>query len=432
MGNEHIKMPDLGESVTEATVVEWFVKVGDTVNKYDPILEAQSDKVVTEIPSEFDGKITEILVEEGETVPIGTNLLAIQVGDGADASDIEEQAPDTSKEALQEAFEPEVDLETEKPETPSSSAPSGEMKARFSPAVMRIAQEKKIDLSQVEGTGRHGRITRKDVENFEPKEIHQEESERQEPIKQEKVEQEVTRERPVESSSRQEVVRADGVRLMIAENVTRSAQEIPHAWMMVEADVTNIVRLREKAKNSFEKDEGIPLSFFPFFVKAVAQALKKHPLLNASWDNGNIIYHKDINLSIAVATDEHLFVPVIKQADQYSIKGLSKEIQRLADAVRSGKLGADEMKGGTFTVNNTGSFGSVQSMGIISSPQVAILQVETISKKILPTDEGFKVADMVNLSLSIDHRLLDGLQAGRFLQEVKSNLSLFQNEAQLY
>lgn len=423
MGNKHIKMPDLGESVTEATVVEWFVKVGDTVSKYDPILEAQSDKVVTEIPSEFDGKITEILVAEGETVPIGMNLLAIQVGD--DIEDLEE-IPDTPKEALQEAFEPEADLETEE-EKPSSSAPSGEMKARFSPAVMRIAQEKNIDLTQVEGTGRHGRITRKDVENFKPKELSQKEV-----VREEKVEKEVVSDKPLETSSRQEVVRADGVRRMIAENVTRSAQEIPHAWMMVEADVTNIVRLREQTKDTFEKEEGIPLSFFPFFVKAVAQALKKHPLLNASWDDGNIIYHKAINLSIAVATDDHLFVPVIKQADQYSIKGLSKEIKRLADAVRSGKLGADEMKGGTFTVNNTGSFGSVQSMGIINPPQVAILQVETISKKIVPTDEGFKVADMVNLSLSIDHRLLDGLQAGRFLQEVKANLNLFQNEAQLY
>lgn len=423
MGNKHIKMPDLGESVTEATVVEWFVKVGDTVSKYDPILEAQSDKVVTEIPSEFDGKITEILVAEGETVPIGMNLLAIQVGD--DIEDLEE-IPDTPKEALQEAFEPEADLETEE-EKPSSSAPSGEMKARFSPAVMRIVQEKNIDLTQVEGTGRHGRITRKDVENFKPKELSQKEV-----VREEKVEKEVVSDKPLETSSRQEVVRADGVRRMIAENVTRSAQEIPHAWMMVEADVTNIVRLREQTKDTFEKDEGIPLSFFPFFVKAVAQALKKHPLLNASWDDGNIIYHKAINLSIAVATDDHLFVPVIKQADQYSIKGLSKEIKRLADAVRSGKLGADEMKGGTFTVNNTGSFGSVQSMGIINPPQVAILQVETISKKIVPTDEGFKVADMVNLSLSIDHRLLDGLQAGRFLQEVKANLNLFQNEAQLY
>lgn len=423
MGNKHIKMPDLGESVTEATVVEWFVKVGDTVSKYDPILEAQSDKVVTEIPSEFDGKITEILVAEGETVPIGMNLLAIQVGD--DIEDLEE-IPDTPKEALQEAFEPEADLETEE-EKPSSSAPSGEMKARFSPAVMRIAQEKNIDLTQVEGTGRHGRITRKDVENFKPKELSQKEV-----VREEKVEKEVVSDKPLETSSRQEVVRADGVRRMIAENVTRSAQEIPHAWMMVEADVTNIVRLREQTKDTFEKEEVIPLSFFPFFVKAVAQALKKHPLLNASWDDGNIIYHKAINLSIAVATDDHLFVPVIKQADQYSIKGLSKEIKRLADAVRSGKLGADEMKGGTFTVNNTGSFGSVQSMGIINPPQVAILQVETISKKIVPTDEGFKVADMVNLSLSIDHRLLDGLQAGRFLQEVKANLNLFQNEAQLY
>ena len=427
MGTKHIKMPDLGESVTEATVVEWFVKVGDTVNKYDPILEAQSDKVVTEIPSEFDGEITEFLVEEGETVPIGTKLLAIQVSDGADDAEepVEEETPDTPKEALQEAFESDADLEEDEQEKPS--APSGEMKARFSPAVMRIAQEKNIDLSQVEGSGRHGRITRKDVENFEPAQAKKKET-----VRDEKVARETETKRPLETSGAQEVVRADGVRRMIAENVTRSAQEIPHAWMMVEADVTNLVRLREKAKEQFQKEEGLSLSFFPFFVKAVAQALKKHPLLNASWDDGNIVYHKNINLSIAVATDEHLYVPVIKQADQYSVKGISKEIQRLADAVRAGKLGADDMKGGTFTVNNTGSFGSVQSMGIINHPQVAILQVETISKKIVPTDDGFKVADMVNLSLSIDHRLLDGLQAGRFLQEVKANLALFKDEAQLY
>lgn len=410
MSRKHIVMPDLGESVTEATVVEWFVKKGDTVKKYDLILEAQSDKVVTEIPSEFEGKITEILVKEGETVAIGTKLVVIEIEAG------EDDIPDTPKEAVQEAFEPESDFEVQEESTPSSSAAAGEMKARYSPAVMRIAQERDIDLAQVKGTGRHGRITRKDVEQFEPETLS-------EPIKEKT---------SPEESPEKKSVRADGVRRAIAENVTRSAQEIPHAWMLVEADVTDLVKLREHTKEKFQKEEGMSLSFFPFFVKAVAQALKKYPLLNATWDKGNIIYNTDINLSIAVATDEHLYVPVIKQADHYSIKGLSKEIQRLVDAVRSGRLEADGMKDGTFTVNNTGSFGSVQSMGIINHPQVAILQVETISKKIVPTDDGFKVADVVNLCLSIDHRLLDGLQAGRFLQEVKANLALFKEEAQLY
>lgn len=425
MGIKHIIMPDLGESVTEATVVEWFVQVGDSVKKYDPILEAQSDKVITEIPSEFDGKVTELLVEAGETVAIGTELLKIEVASEVDLKPA--GIPDTPKEAVQEAFEPasESELETEtqtegvsEPKASSktsSKTSSGKMKARYSPAVMRIAQEKDVDLTQVLGTGRHGRITRKDVENFEP----------------EKSRKEGTIEKN-ESRETSHIVKADGVRRAIAQNVSKSAQEIPHAWLMVETDVTNIVKLREETKETFQKTEGLSLSFFPFFVKAVAHALKKHPLFNASWNDGEIIYHKDINLSIAVATDDHLFVPVIKQADQYSITGLTKKIKRLATAVRSGQLSADDMKEGTFTVNNTGSFGSVQSMGIINHPQVAILQVETIRKQVVPTEQGFKIADMVNMCLSIDHRLLDGLQAGRFLADVQANLRLIENEAQLY
>ena len=207
---------------------------------------------------------------------------------------------------------------------------------------------------------------------------------------------------------------------------------MPHAWLMVEADVTNIVNLRNQVKNEFKQQEGVTLSFFPFFVKAVAQALKKHPLLNSSWDNGNIIYNKDINISIAVATEEHLYVPVIKHADQFSITGIAKEINRLAGAARSGKLKTQDMQGGTITVNNTGTFGSVQSMGIINYPQAAILQVESIQERFVPAEGGFKAAHMVNLCLSIDHRLLDGLQAGRFMKDVKENLSLYNDEANIY
>lgn len=417
MGSKHIVMPSLGESVTEATVVDWLVKPGDTVNKYDVLLEAQSDKVVTEIPSEYDGIVKEILVETGETVSVGTPILEMTVEGVSDVeeSDVEiVEETETPEELIQEAFESGPEEETEES---NQSA-----RKRYSPAVLRISQERGINLEDVPGTGRHGRITRKDVENFEPASVKKEEKT---PVAE-----------PVSSTSErtscQEVVAADSVRKTIANNMVRSANEIPHGWMMVEADVTNIVKLRNQLKDNFIKQEGISLSYFPFFVKAVAQALKKHPLLNASWDDGNIIYNKDINISIAVATDEHLYVPVIKNADQYSVTGIAKEIDRLAEAVRTGKLKADDMQGGTITVNNTGALGSVQSMGIINYPQAAILQVEMIQEKFVPADGGFKVAHMVNLCLSIDHRLLDGLQAGNFLKEVKQNLSLYKDEANIY
>ncbi|MFW7433684.1 dihydrolipoamide acetyltransferase family protein [Vagococcus carniphilus] len=238
---------------------------------------------------------------------------------------------------------------------------------------------------------------------------------------------------PVVASGNDEIVPADGVRKAIAKKMVQSVNEIPHAWIMVEADVTNIVNLRNSVKNDFKQQEGISLSFFPFFAKAVVQAMKKNPKINTSWQDGNIVYHKDINLSIAVTTDENLFVPVIHNADNLSLAGLTKEINRLAKDVRSGSLSNADMQGGTFTLNNTGSLGSVQSMGIINHPQAAILQVESINKRIVPTkDGGFKTADMVNLCLSIDHRILDGQQAGQFLRDVKENLARFSSESDIY
>lgn len=424
MSIKHIVMPNLGESVTEATVVTWLVEPGDTVNKYDGLLEAQSDKVVTEIPSEFDGTVKEILVEADATVSIGTPLLTMEVEEAAEVDEsaveiIEET--ETPKEMIQEAFESGPEEETQE-EVGNEAEDNQKNRKRYSPAVLRISQEKGIDLEDVPGTGRHGRITRKDVENFDPK-----------TVKKEAASVSASTISAVDGdAAAREVVAADSIRRTIANNVMRSATEIPHAWMMVEADVTNLVKLRKQLKDRFMKNEGISLSYFPFFVKAVAQALKKHPLLNASWDDGKIIYNKDIHISIAVATDDHLYVPVIKHADQYSVKGIAKEINRLAEGARTGKLKPEDVQGGTFTVNNTGALGSVQSMGIINYPQAAILQVERIQERFVPANGGFKVAHMVNLCLSIDHRLLDGLQAGRFLQEVKENLSLYEKEAHIY
>ena len=203
----------------------------------------------------------------------------------------------------------------------------------------------------------------------------------------------------------------------------RSKHEAPHAWTMIEVDVTNLVQYRDSLKNDFKQKEGFNLTYFAFFVKAVSQALKEFPMMNSMWAGDKIIQKKDINISIAVATEDALYVPVIKHADEKSIKGIGRDINDLASKVRSGKLKSDEMQGGTFTVNNTGSFGSIQSMGIINYPQAAILQVESIVKRPVVMNGGMiAVRDMVNLCLSLDHRVLDGLVAGRFLARVKEIL----------
>lgn len=431
MAIKEILMPNLGESVTEATVIGWLVKPGDKVERYQPLMEVVSDKVTTEIPSDFDGVIKEYLVDLDVTVPIGTVLMTL---------DAEGESADEPTVAV-EAAAPAPEVAAPKAAAPKAPVKSGnqENAGRFSPAVVRMAQEKGIDLNQVSGSGKGGRITRKDIMNFDP--ANQVAAEAVAPVA---APAPATPAAPVTQAPTpavqpmvvpkgSEVVPADGVRKAIAKKMVQSVTEIPHAWIMVEADVSNIVKLRNSVKDEFKQKEGYALSFFPFFAKAVVQALKKNPKMNTSWDNGNIIYHNDINMSIAITTDEHLYVPVIQQADNYSLSGLAKEINRLALEVRNGTLGNKDMQGGTFTLNNTGSIGAVQSMGIINHPQAAILQVESIVKRVVPTaDGGFKTADMVNLSLSIDHRILDGQQAGKFLKDVKENLARFSNEADIY
>lgn len=446
-----IEMPHLGESVTEASIAVWLVSEGDRIEKYDPIAEAVSDKVTTEIPSNYSGIVKEFLIEVDTDVEIGTAIVKIETDeeDGEDESDSSADSEDTQEEINEEFTDhinEEIDKEAErqpmerdtksdaKQSTPKPSQESKETDgARYSPAVVRISQERGIDLSQVEGSGKHGRITRKDVLNFDVK-SQQAPAEKPEPKSDTQPQKEERKAAAVSrTSSGDEIVPADGIRKAIAKKMVQSTTEIPHAWLMVEADVSNIVKLREQTKAKFKQQEGVSLSYFPFFVKAVVQALKKHPIINTSWDNNTIVYHKDINISVAVATDEHLFVPVIHNADHYSLSGLSKEVNRLATLARDGKLSNTDIQGGTMTINNTGSFGSVQSMGIINHPQAAILQVESINKRFVPTEDGgFKASDIVNLCLSIDHRIIDGLQAGRFLQDVKDNLSKFSDESDLY
>ncbi|EJF1938903.1 2-oxo acid dehydrogenase subunit E2 [Enterococcus faecalis] len=432
MATKEIKMPHLGESVTEAAIVQWLVKPGDSVKRYDPLMEVVSDKVTTEVPSDFDGVVKEFLISLDTDVPIGTAVMTLETEETTEETEVATLAP--VKEASAEQAQ-----EHETAETTSTATSHQKNNGRYSPAVLKIAQEKKIDLTQVTGTGRDGRITRKDVTNFTPTQARTPEktvspgtspSISEEPVASQN--ESTATASPTETST-DKIVSADPVRKAIAKKMVQSVNEIPHAWLMVEADVTNLVQLRNSLKDEFKQQEGLSLSFFPFFAKAVIQALKKNPKINTSWDDGSIIYHKDVNLSIAVTTDEHLYVPVIQQADNYSIAGLAKEINRLAQEVRQGTLASKEMQGGTFTLNNTGTLGSVQSMGIINHPQAAILQVESINKRLVPTaDGGFKVADMVNLCLSIDHRILDGQQAGKFLRDVKDNLAKYNADTDIY
>lgn len=432
MATKEIKMPHLGESVTEAAIVQWLVKPGDSVKRYDPLMEVVSDKVTTEVPSDFDGVVKEFLISLDTDVPIGTAVMTLETEETTEKTEEATLAP--VKEASAEQAQ-----EHETVETTSTATSHQKNNGRYSPAVLKIAQEKKIDLTQVTGTGRDGRITRKDVTNFTPTQARTPEktvspgtspSISEEPVASQN--ESAATASPTETTT-DKIVSADPVRKAIAKKMVQSVNEIPHAWLMVEADVTNLVQLRNSLKDEFKQQEGLSLSFFPFFAKAVIQALKKNPKINTSWDDGSIIYHKDVNLSIAVTTDEHLYVPVIQQADNYSIAGLAKEINSLAQEVRQGTLASKEMQGGTFTLNNTGTLGSVQSMGIINHPQAAILQVESINKRLVPTaDGGFKVADMVNLCLSIDHRILDGQQAGKFLRDVKDNLAKYNADTDVY
>lgn len=424
MAIEHITMPQLGESVTEGTIEKWLVKPGDKVNKYDPLAEVNTDKVTAEIPSSFSGTIKEMIAEEGQTLAVGEIICKIETEDGG--AGVSKEPIGAASENKPSATEPLV------PNTPKNSESlkqeRGKEAGRYSPAVLRLAQENAIDLSVVEGTGKGGRITRKDLiaiiaSGNIPSQSSPSDSATELPV--DLTPSFVKSAQPIEMpvSVGDTELPITNLRRTIANNMLRSKHEVPHAWMMIEVDVTNLVQYRDALKADFKKKEGFNLTYFAFFVKAVSQALKEFPMMNSMWAGDKIVMKKDIHISIAVASEDALYVPVIRHADEKTIKGIGREVQEVATKARSGQLNASEMQGGTFTVNNTGSFGSVQSMGIINYPQAAILQVESIVKRPVIMSGGMIAArDMVNLCLSIDHRVLDGLVAGRFLARVKDIL----------
>ncbi|MEB2299684.1 2-oxo acid dehydrogenase subunit E2 [Lysinibacillus xylanilyticus] len=436
MAIQNITMPQLGESVTEGTIEKWLVKPGDTVKKYDPLAEVATDKVNAEIPSSFEGVISELLAEEGQTLPVGAVVCSVEIAGDSELP----PPPPPKKSAVSTAIlnaGVQKKQETQQPTTATRASEKTvrQDKVRYSPAVLRLAQEYEIALDQITGTGEGGRITRKDlmklietgnvptslVETSPVVDVAVPQSAPvTEPASQDNTKV-VTPTQPMQAGDIE--IPVTKVRRAIANNMVRSVHEVPHAWMMMEVDVTDLVAYRDSMKTEFKQKEGFNITYFAFFVKAVAQALKEFPMMNSMWAEDKIIQKHDINISIAVATEDALFVPVIKHADEKSIKGIAKEINELAVKVRAGKLSMDDIKGGTFTVNNTGAFGSVQSMGIINYPQAAILQVESIVKKPVILPGGmFAARDIVNLCLSLDHRVLDGLVCGKFLNRVKEIL----------
>lgn len=406
-----IKMPKLGESVHEGTIDQWLVKPGDIINEYDPICEVITDKVTAQVPSTTSGVIQEIIVEAGMTVEVGTVICKIDTNNN------------NKSEEEQVTIKEEIHQEKTKEIYPQINQKEQKIKnnGRYSPVVFKLASMHQIELNDVLGTGFEGRVTKKDVLKYieaqkNDEVIHE--------IQNSPIDSDPLPKKHMVKDTIQTVqsLPINSVRRSIANKMVQSVQEIPHAWMMIEVDVTNLVNIRNKYKEKFKKDEGFSLTYFSFFIKSVAKALKQYPMMHATWQEDEIIINKDINISIAVASDDKLYVPVIKHVDELSIKGIAKKVNEFAIKGRNHQLDVSDMQGGTFTVNNTGAFGSVMSMGIINHPQAAILQVETIKKRVEVIDGNIGIRDMCHLCLSIDHRMLDGLMAGQFLNHIKHQL----------
>ena len=422
-----IKMPQLGESVTEGTVDRWLKKEGDFVKRDEPIVEVVTDKVNAEIPSPFEGKLVRIGVEEGTTVSVGTLIAEIEV-EGTDASSPSAGEPDetrTSKPAAAAVAQATAEEAAERP-APASAAAATD-RPRFSPAVRRLAEEHGFDPMQIPGTGEGGRVTRDDVLAF----IERGGAAAPAPSAPASAPSAPPASAPAPApaparvaadGSREELVKLSAMRKSIAEHMTRSLATSPHAWTLQEVDVTELVRYRESERAGFQSRNGVPLTYLPFMIQVVCDALKEFPFLNSSWTDEGIVLKRYYNIGLAVAVPEGLIVPVIKDADRLGFVDLSRAVNDLVTRARDKKLKPDDVQGGTFTLNNTGPTGSVASQPIINQPQAAILTTESIVKRPVVIGDGIAIRQMMNACISFDHRIVDGMMAGQFLGAVKKRL----------
>ena len=436
MGLAQIKMPQLGESVTEGTVEKWLKSEGDMVKRDEPLVEVVTDKVNAEIPSPFEGKLVKISAAEGETVRVGAVIGQIETAGGAAAAAPSAPAKESAAPAKEpatpakepaapakEAAAPPKEPAAPHPEVPAASAsrqgatapaaaaepaptPSSENggtdRARLSPAVRKLAAEHGIDATALKGTGMGGRVTRDDVLAA----VEGGGAAAPAPT--------APRAAPADGA-REEVVKLGSMRRAIAEHMVRSLATSPHAWTLQEVDVTNLVRYREAEKEGFRARHGASLTYLPFVVQVVCEAIKQFPWLNSTWSDEGVVLKHYINMGIAVSIPDGLIVPVLKDADQ---QGFTDLVTR----ARSKQLKPDDVQGGTFTLNNTGATGSVASQPIINQPQAAILTTESIVKRPVVIGDGIAVRDMMNMCLSFDHRIVDGMMAGQFLGMIKKRL----------
>lgn len=417
---EQVLMPQLGESVTEGTIGQWLKKAGDSVEQYESLLEVLTDKVNAEVPAPFAGTITKILVEEGQTVPVGTPICEMDVVGEAPAPQAEALAQD---QPAAKASEP-VSADTEKPSAVAEERISTG-RGRYSPAVRRLAQDAGIDPGRLTGTGAGGRVTRKDV-----LQASRQPAPAPAPAPKEVAASVAGAPAVVRPEDRIEPL--SSIRKVIAERMMRSKLTVPHAWIMVEVDVTGLVALRSRAKAGFEKQHGIRLTYVPFMMRAAVEGLRAVPIVNAQWNGDAIVYKQAINLGMATATERGLVVPVIHHADERNIVGLAKATQELAVKARNGQLTMEDISGGTFTVDNTGAVGTNLTYAVINAPEAAIMTVESVVKRPVVVDDAIAIRSMVNLCLSFDHRVIDGAEAAQFLQVVKRHLEALTVDSSVY
>jgi 2-oxoisovalerate dehydrogenase E2 component (dihydrolipoyl transacylase) len=413
-----VKMPQLGESVTEGTILKWMKEPGDPVKLDEPLCEIETEKVTAELPSPFEGTMGRILVPQGETVEVGAALCEVIEAGQARPDRAQEGGVDGKWLGGPMAIPPEESRGSPAPVAVAAPAEGAANRAKpdergrfYSPAVMRLAREHAIDLASVQGTGIGGRVTRRDVERF--LEVRP-----------------AAGVAPVSSPPSVappgepfEVVTLSPTRKTIAGHLVRSNLEAPQAWTMVECDVTRLMALREREKERFARQEGVDLTLLPYFTATVCESLRAFPMLNARWEGDELRRYRAQNIAIAVATEHGLVTPVIHNAGDLSVSGLAKQIAELVERAHARKLRVGDIEGGTFTVNNTGTFGSIASKPIVNTPQVGIVTLERVVKRpVVVEGDAIAVRAMVNVCLSFDHRALDGYEAGGFLADLKRRL----------
>ena len=387
-------MPQLGETIAEGTIGRWLKQVGDAVEMDEPLVEIITDKVNAEVPSPAAGVLGAILVDEGETVDVGVEIAAVDeesVGVGASTTV-------ATRAAEQTPVQPAA--------TPAISHGKADASARVSPLVKRLARENGVDLTEIAGTGTGGRVTKDDILAFVQRR------------------NQAATSRPAErqASDVREVPISPAHRAM-AQRMAASASTIPHAWLLMEVDATNLVHWRASEQRAFQSEHGFELTYLPLVAMAVIEALCEHPAANSRWAGDRLLQQSSVHLSIAVASEHGLMVPVIHSAESLGVTDLASAIRSVVQKARAGRLDVNDIQGGTFTLNNTGALGSIASQPIINHPQAAILNMEAIVRRpVVVNEDAIAVRSMMNLCLSFDHRVMDGQQAAGFLQAIKQKI----------